>query len=281
MESEIICPSNKIIFDAERGEYICTETGEVIEDRVVDQGPEWKAYTQEDRDEKSRAKTIKPTLYTNSGFLPTTQPKPKKSTIGAIYPGDDRVLIQALKYLRTMAPKLDAPAFVEEEAGRLLQKVWKAKFLRHYGYEIVALACIYVAFRKFQIDISFEEYSRKVFDLTGILKSELKHVYFKVLKHLDEKIPVLATDVAIKECGQRLGLPIEIIQKAIELSQKIDISGRSRRIFAGAILYYVASNMKYPIYQYEIATKCNVTVIGLREQIKYVKKVLDEGRCYV
>ena len=36
-----------IIFDSERGEYVDTETGEVIEDRVVDLGPEWRVYDQE------------------------------------------------------------------------------------------------------------------------------------------------------------------------------------------------------------------------------------------
>jgi len=29
------CPEDKIIFDAERGEYICTETGEVLEERAI------------------------------------------------------------------------------------------------------------------------------------------------------------------------------------------------------------------------------------------------------
>ncbi|PVU77158.1 transcription initiation factor IIB, partial [Acidianus hospitalis] len=58
MSSEVICPKDKIVFDANRGEYICTETGEVIEDKVVDQGPEWRAYTEEENRERSRAGTI-------------------------------------------------------------------------------------------------------------------------------------------------------------------------------------------------------------------------------
>ncbi len=49
-----ICPQDKIVFDAERGEYICTETGEVIEERAIDQGPEWRAFTPEEKEKRSR-----------------------------------------------------------------------------------------------------------------------------------------------------------------------------------------------------------------------------------
>ncbi|MEM2025300.1 MAG: hypothetical protein QXW94_03325, partial [Desulfurococcaceae archaeon] len=30
------CPSEKVIYDVSRAEYICSDTGEVIEDRVID-----------------------------------------------------------------------------------------------------------------------------------------------------------------------------------------------------------------------------------------------------
>lgn len=61
---EVKCPPEAIIFDAERGEYICTETGEIIESRLVQQGPEWRAFTPEEREKRSRVGgPLSPTVH--------------------------------------------------------------------------------------------------------------------------------------------------------------------------------------------------------------------------
>ena len=52
-----------IIFDAERGEYIDTDTGEVIEERVVDQGPEWRVYDHEDRERERTGSRLTLTVH--------------------------------------------------------------------------------------------------------------------------------------------------------------------------------------------------------------------------
>ncbi|MEM2757450.1 MAG: TFIIB-type zinc ribbon-containing protein, partial [Sulfolobales archaeon] len=49
------CPDSSIIFDELHGEFICVETGEVIEERLIDQGPEWRAYTHEEFLDRARA----------------------------------------------------------------------------------------------------------------------------------------------------------------------------------------------------------------------------------
>ena len=48
------CPPEDIVFDAERGEYICASTGEVLESRLVSQGPEWRAFTPEEKEKRSK-----------------------------------------------------------------------------------------------------------------------------------------------------------------------------------------------------------------------------------
>ena len=49
------CPSGNIIYDEIRGEWICADSGEVIAEHVIDRGPEWRAFTAEERDRRSRA----------------------------------------------------------------------------------------------------------------------------------------------------------------------------------------------------------------------------------
>jgi len=38
------CGTARIVRDYERGELVCKQCGLVIEDRYIDQGPEWRAF---------------------------------------------------------------------------------------------------------------------------------------------------------------------------------------------------------------------------------------------
>jgi len=48
------CGSDKLILDYTRGELICAVCGLVITDRSIDRGPEWRAFTPEERERRSR-----------------------------------------------------------------------------------------------------------------------------------------------------------------------------------------------------------------------------------
>ena len=55
------CGSIEIIFDNERGEYICNSCGLIIEENVTDTGPEWRAFDADQRN--ARARTGAPIRY--------------------------------------------------------------------------------------------------------------------------------------------------------------------------------------------------------------------------
>ena len=55
------CGNTEIIFDNERGEYICNNCGLVIEENVTDEGPEWRAFDSDQRN--ARARTGAPIKY--------------------------------------------------------------------------------------------------------------------------------------------------------------------------------------------------------------------------
>ncbi|QJF12306.1 putative transcription initiation factor B [Saccharolobus solfataricus rod-shaped virus 1] len=262
------CPPDKIIFDAERGEYICTETGEVLEDRVVDEGIDWRAYNVEQFEDRARAKAINPNNFVNSGFLPTTAIKPKKMKKCAIYSNNKRILVHALRFLSSTVEKLNANDAIKQEAGRILQKLWKNKHLRYLGYEIIVLVSIYLAYRKLKIIMPFDEYYKKVDELFGIPKKEFVSMYFRILKEFDEKIPRFIIEDYIKECGVRLELPIEIIEKALNIAKEIEAQGKNPKTVACTILYYLAKQSGYLITQPMIEEKCGVTGAGLRKNAK-------------
>ena len=56
-DKQTVCPecgSDKLIGDYERAEVICASCGLVIDDNLVDMGPEWRAFDHEQRDKRTR-----------------------------------------------------------------------------------------------------------------------------------------------------------------------------------------------------------------------------------
>ena len=57
VERETKCPecgSTNLIGDHERAEIVCGDCGLVIDDNIVDMGPEWRAFDHEQRDKRTR-----------------------------------------------------------------------------------------------------------------------------------------------------------------------------------------------------------------------------------
>jgi transcription initiation factor TFIIB len=57
-----VCGGVDFYQDQTRGEQICTSCGCVVNERVLDNGPEWRAFTSEERN--SRARTGSPMTLT-------------------------------------------------------------------------------------------------------------------------------------------------------------------------------------------------------------------------
>ena len=48
------CHSNRLVSDDTTGDQVCTNCGAVIGDRIVDPGPEWRAFTTEEQSSRAR-----------------------------------------------------------------------------------------------------------------------------------------------------------------------------------------------------------------------------------
>jgi transcription initiation factor TFIIB len=49
-----VCGSTEIVFKEDTGEYVCANCGAVVMDKYIDQGPEWRAFTPEERERRGR-----------------------------------------------------------------------------------------------------------------------------------------------------------------------------------------------------------------------------------
>jgi len=53
------CGSTNLIRSYDRGELTCMDCGLVIDEKIIDQGPEWRAFTPEEKEERVRCAPLR------------------------------------------------------------------------------------------------------------------------------------------------------------------------------------------------------------------------------
>ncbi|MFP3165477.1 MAG: TFIIB-type zinc ribbon-containing protein, partial [Acidianus sp.] len=222
MSSEVICPKDKIVFDANRGEYICTETGEVLEDKVVDQGPEWRAYTEEENRERSRAGTIN--LAVHDMGLSTYMDTRAKDRIKAmrlrklqirsrVGTSEQRNLVKAMTILERIIDNLGLPKAVKEEAAIIYRKALEKKLIKGRSIEEVVAASVYAACRKMNIPTTLDEISKA----TSANKKEIGKAYRLLLREDVTEVPASDPKYYVMKIASLLGLSGKVMTAATEI----------------------------------------------------------------
>src|SRR3989454_10004823 len=73
------CNSGHLSFDYERGELICEECGLVLDDQMIDQGPEWRAFGVEQGGKRGRPGAPPTDTIHHKGVSPTNGGEKKDS----------------------------------------------------------------------------------------------------------------------------------------------------------------------------------------------------------
>ncbi|NVM24166.1 MAG: transcription initiation factor IIB, partial [Desulfobacterales bacterium] len=137
------CGSSNIIHDAESGEIICGGCGLVLAESSLYTGPEWRAFTMEERDSKSRA-GMPPSFAVHDKGLSTVirvgrdaygRRLPPKTKIQmfrlrrwqgrSVYDSVERNLAQTMSELGRLSDRLHIPPFVRETAAVIYRKALK------------------------------------------------------------------------------------------------------------------------------------------------------------
>ena len=279
------CPPDKIIFDSERGEYICTETGEVLEDRVVDQGAEWRAYTPEEKITKSRVgapilQTVHDLGISTMIGLNTKVNKErrlealklmkiqKQTRLGS----NSLPIIRAMQEIERIGSLMGLPKAIKEEAAILFKKAYEKKITQRRNMNGIVVACIYLACRVMKLPKTLHE----IIKYTDVDKTTIGKYYRLILSTLN--ITVLPNNPRdfIIEYGNMLGLSMATINKAFEFEEKIrgKIIGKNPRSIASALLYISALLNDERITQKDISKVSQISEISIRGSYKKIIDVL-------
>ena len=298
IEETIKCPecgSTHISRDYARAELVCKDCGLVIDEDIIDHGPEWRAFDSEQREK--RARTGAPMTYTiHDKGLSTRISWQNKDAYGKSIPtrnraqlyrlrkwqartrisnGTERNLAFALSNLDRLSSSLGLPRTVRETAAMIYRKAASKNLIRGRSVEGVSAAALYAACRQCHVPRTLGEIS----SIARMSRKDVGRNYRYVARKLGLKlIPTSPEDYISRFCSElKLGgsVKAKTIEILKEAADKELTSGRGPTGMAAAALYIATVLCGERRTQREIADKAGVTEVTIRNRYKELAGKLD------
>ncbi|MCX8196617.1 MAG: transcription initiation factor IIB [Acidilobaceae archaeon] len=292
------CPPESVVYDPQRGVRICRDTGEVIEEHIITDEGEWRAYTPEEKMKRARVggaiSFSKPYMGVEAHLGPYREPGNKKIRgltkraetlrlqrilkIGRISSSVEKSTSHALNILEDIAAKLDIPESIKEEAARIYREAAHKGLTRGRGTEAMVAATLYIACRLNKIAISLDQIVRVLRNNEVDMKREVSRNYRLLVRDLGIKIPVIEPERFVYSIASSLALPGNVVVEAIRIlreAKKRGIpSGKDPSGLAAAAVYIAASKHGFRKTQKEIAQVAGVTEVTVRNRYKEIANAL-------
>ena len=298
MEEIIECPecgSTRLSRDYSRAELVCNDCGFVIDEDLIDHGPEWRAFDSEQREK--RARTGAPMTYTiHDKGLSTMIGWTNRDAYGKSVPtrnraqlfrlrkwqrririsnATERNLAFALSNLDRMSSGMGLPRTVRETAAMIYRKAALNNLIRGRSMEGVSAAALYAACRQCHVPRTLDE----VGHMANMSRKDIGRNYRYIVRELGLKLmPTSPQDYIPRFCSE-LKLSSDVQAKTLEIlkeaANKELTSGRGPTGIAAASLYMASVLCGERRTQREIAEIAGVTEVTIRNRYKELSEKLD------
>jgi transcription initiation factor TFIIB len=282
------CGSNRLMRDYECAEIVCMGCGYVVAAKLADQGPEWRAFDDEQRAKRARAGA--PLTFTiHDKGLSTMIDWHDRDVYGKrLAPGQkaqiyrlrkwqrrirvsdatERNLAFALSEISKIANNLNLPKNILETASVIYRKAVKERLIRGRSIQGVTAAAIYVACRQCGVARTLDEIAQA----STVNKKEVGRSYRFLIKELNYFIPPLKPSQYITKFSNQLtmqGKVEEIAHKILSAAKEMKLtSGRGPTGIAAAASYIASVLTGERKTQREIAEIAQVTEVTIRNRYK-------------
>ena len=285
------CGVHNPMWNKGKGEIICRSCGLVIDEKLVDFGPEWREFDDDGDGQKSRVgapiKYSSPEITTEIG---------NSSDIYSLRSGDrskffrlkkwqrrsatsmERNLHLALSEIKRVASVLGLSEVIIEESSRIYTLAVQRGLIRGRGIEKVVAASIYAACKIYEAPKTLYEVSYT----SGVEKKEIMKAYKYVISKLGVKscpqdpmnyIPKLASTLKLSPKTQ-----VKATQIIDAAKKKQLLSGKTPMSIAISSLYIASRLMKERRTQLEMSEAAKITEVTLRNRTsELIKKLAIKG----
>lgn len=288
------CGSGNLIEDYDMGEIVCGTCGLVIREKVMDEGPEWRAFTREEKEQRSRVGTPM-SLSVHDKGLSTVIDKINRDAFGRQIPAStrlqmlrlrkwhirarvhssvDRNLAQAMAELDRLTDKIVVPSSVKEQAALIYRKALDKGLVRGRSILAISASSLYAACRYTQTPRTLNEITAA----SLVKKKDIARCYRLLIYKLDLKMPIADPIRCIPKIASRLGITEKTQQTAIDILNKAEekkvIAGKAPMGLAAAAIYIACVEIGEKKTQKEIAEATGVTEVTVRNRYKGLRRTL-------
>nr|MDO8082236.1 transcription initiation factor IIB [Candidatus Freyarchaeota archaeon] len=282
------CNNGILIRDYERAELICKNCGLVIKDHLIDTGPEWRSFNQEQM--RKRVRVGGPTTSTmhDKGLLTVIDWRNKDIYGKDLTPRkraqiyrlrmwqrrmrvsdpNERNLAFALSEINRMSSHLGLSQNTREETAIIYRKAMERRLIRGRSIEGITAAALYAACRKCKIPLTLDD----IAEISRVKKREIGRSYRLIARELKIEIPPVNPMEYIPKFSSALNLTGSAQKKAMELMQKVCekglTSGRGPTSIAAAVVYISSILMNERRTQREVSETARVTEVTIRNRYK-------------
>lgn len=293
-----VCPEcgSKLSTDYERAEVSCVGCGLVVDENMIDKGPEWRAFDSEQRAKRTRVGAPSTNSIHDKGLSTSIDWKnkdahgrniPEKNLVQfyrmrklhnrcRVSGASERNLAFALSEIDRESSKLNVPRSVREDASLIYRKAAKRNVVRGRSIESVVAAAIYISCRRFNIPRTLDEIS----EVSKVSKKQVGKTYRFLARELNFKLKPTSPADYISRFASKLELSGEVQSKAIEIIEKSKAkglnSGRGPTGVAAASLYIASVLLGERKTQKEVADVAGVTEVTIRNRYKELSEEVDE-----
>ncbi len=289
------CGGTEFENDSSRAEISCKHCGLIIEENLIDQGPEWRAFDNDQRVNRTRVGApATPTVHDKG--LPTVIDYKNKDARGGAIPDRNKAQIYRIRKLNKIirisgagernlafalseidrnSSNLSLPKSVRVDASSIYRDAVKHNIIRGRSIEGVVSASLYAACRRCNVPRTLDE----IASVSKASKKEVGRTYRFLARELDIKLAPTSPADYVPRFATKIGLSKEVETKAIEIIRKAKdkglTSGKGPTGVAAAALYIASVLLGDRKTQKEVADAAGVTEVTIRNRYKQLSEQLD------
>ena len=288
------CSEGPMVVDASGGELFCSSCGFVVKDKIEEVGPEWRAFSKEEKDDRSRTGVPSSLAMHDMGLATVigladrdasgrSLPVSMRATIERLRTWDgrsqvhepvDRNLRQAFSELDRLADKLNVSDSVIEKAAYIYRKALERGLVRGRSISALIAASLYAACRDTETPRTLKDVS----GVSNVKKKDVARCYRLLLREMDIRMPVVDPTKCISRIASKSGLSEKTKRKALDILRKAEetrtSAGKDPMGLAAAALYVACVILGENKTQKDVAEAAGVTEVTIRNRYKGLKVAL-------
>ena len=297
------CGSHDTITDHEAGERYCVGCGLVIDDTLINEGAEWRAFTPQEGDRRSRTGLGASILYQpgttfdvpwnvdadgRAGLRRMKQEHTKTKTKG----NKERNFTIARTEINRLSDMLNLGRHMREQSAHIYKKALDADLIRGRNIAGIAAASVYAAIR---MDPEKVRTLIQVADASTLDKKDIARMYRLILRELDIDVHTPMAEYHVRKVVGRVkassrceNLAVALLDDLRKYNKGAAGAGRGRTGTAGkspsglaAAAVYLAFDYLREFYdepkvtQKDIANASGTTEVTVRNRLKDFGKKRD------